>query len=72
MEIHVDDKKRLVEIWLTKAERSDIAVLNSLKPVYQKFNAQKYKVGVFLSGDGDLFENTKNLLMINRYRDDAR
>lgn len=72
LEIHVDEKNFLVQIWLTRAEKADVNLRNALIPIYARYKADKYKVAVFLSGEGPLLENTKHLLSINRYRDDAR
>jgi len=69
LEINVDDKNRLVSIWLTKAEKTDENTRNSLKPLYEKYHAEKYKVGVFLSGNGDLIDKTSSLLLHNRYKE---
>ena len=34
MRIHIDEDKKIAEIWLTKAERDDPAVEARLKPFY--------------------------------------
>ena len=66
LEINVNEQKRIVEIWLTKAEKVDEVIRESLKPLYKKYHEQKYTVAVFLSGDGDLFEGTRDLLIHNK------
>ena len=66
MEIIVNDSSKIVEIWLSSAEKDSTAVHNSLKPVYAAYKAKKYKVAVFQSGSGNLFGNTKDLLLHNR------
>ena len=67
LEINIDDDKRIVSVWLTKAEKADDNFRQSLKPFYQKYHNRKYKVAVYLSGEGDLLESTKALLLHNRY-----
>ena len=66
MEINVDEENRFVGIWLTKAEAGDVRAGELLQPLYKKYHAEKYKVGVLLSGGGDVLEGTKNLLLNNR------
>lgn len=68
MEIRIHEDRRLAEIWLTKAEQQDAALRESLKPVYQQYREQKYLVAVYLSGQKDLYEQTRNLLLYNRQR----
>jgi hypothetical protein len=68
MEIKICDKRRIVEVWLTNAEKSDSAVQERLKTIYEEYKAKKYIVAVFQSGDGDLHEYTSALLRYNRKR----
>ena len=68
MEINVDREKEMVDIWLTKAEKNDEKLKESLKEVYKKYSEQKYLVAVFMSGEQDLYENTRDLLLYNRRR----
>ena len=39
-----------------------------MKPLYQQYEAKKYKVAVFLSGSRDLAEETAALLRYNKRR----
>lgn len=66
MEIAVNQGSRIVEIWLTNAERVNEEFLKTLKPLYWEFHNQKYMVHVFVSGGGDLFGGTRDLLIHNR------
>lgn len=68
MRMNVDDKKKTVDIWLTKAEKNDAKLKGSLKGIYKKYSEQKYLVAVFLSGEQDLYESTRDLLLYNRRR----
>ncbi len=68
MEIHIRDAERTVEIWLTRQEQDDAALRERLKPLYRKYQAQKYLVAVFLSGEQDLVDYTSALLCYNRKR----
>ena len=40
----------------------------SLKPIYQQYKDQNYLVAVFLSGEEDLYQQTRDLLLYNRRR----
>ena len=68
MEMNVRDDKKLVEIWLTNAEKIDPVLREGLKEIYAKYKAKKYMVAVFESGRGNLYENTRDLLLYNRRR----
>lgn len=68
MEINVRDANKLVEIWLTNEEKIDPVLRKGLKEVYTMYKLKKYMVAVFESGKGDLFENTRALLLYNRQR----
>lgn len=63
MEILTDDKKKIVEIWLTRAERADAQT--RLKALYAAYKEQKYTVAVYESGEGDLLDCTRELLCYN-------
>ena len=66
MDITVDNNKKLVQIWLTNAEKADTALKTSLLQKYKYYAQQKYKVAVFESGHGDLLDGTTGLLLHNR------
>lgn len=68
MEMHVREDKRIVEIWLTKAEKQDAVLQEKLKSLYNIYRKEKYLVAVFMSGDGDLYEETRELLTYNKRR----
>ena len=72
MEMNVRDDKKLVEIWLTNAEKVDPVLREGLKEIYAKCKAKKYMVAVFESGTGDLYENALALLRFNRRRSAER
>ena len=66
MEIVVDDIKKRVEIWLTREERGDVVLRESLKELHAKYKGMKYLVATFESGSQSLFRNTRDLLLVNR------
>lgn len=72
MEMNVRDDQKLVEIWLTNAEKIDPVLRGGLKEIYAKYKTKKYMVAVFESGKGDLYENTRDLLLFNRRRSAER
>ena len=69
MRIHMDEEKKIAEIWLTKAESDDPAVDARLKPFYKECKDHKYLAVVYRSGKEDLLETTKDLLRHNRNLD---
>lgn len=68
MEINGKDEKRMVEIWLSNAEKRDPVLRESLKDIYDKFKKKKYLVAVFESGEKDLYQGTLDLLAYNKRR----
>ena len=68
MHINIREDSRTVGLWLTRAERDDPGLRESLKPLYQQYKAQKYLVAVFLSGEEELYPLTRDLLLYNRRR----
>ena len=68
MHMQINENSKIVELWLTRAEKEDAAVQESLKPIYQKYKEQKYLVAVFLSGEEELYPQTRDLLLYNRRR----
>ena len=47
MEMTVKDERKLVEIWLTNAEKSDPVLRAGLQSVYDTYKKKKYLVAVF-------------------------
>ena len=68
MRIAVRKESKIVELWLNRAEKEDAAFRESLKPLYQTYKAQNYLVAVFLSGEEELYQQTRDLLFYNRRR----
>ncbi|MGN1318213.1 MAG: hypothetical protein ACI4VF_04300 [Lachnospirales bacterium] len=69
MKIQVDNKLKLVSIWLTRKECTDEKLRRKLKPLYAEYKEKKYKVAVFESGDdNDLLGLTEALLKDNKYK----
>ena len=66
--MNVSDDKQLVEIWLTNAEKKDLALREGLKDIYDMYKKKKYLVAVFASGEKDLYQGTLDLLSYNRRR----
>lgn len=68
MRMEVKDQNKVVELWLTREERNDQPFLESLKPLCRQYQAQHYLVAVFYSGEEDLYQQTRDLLLYNRRR----
>ena len=68
MRVEVREQSRIVELWLTREERDNPAFRESLRPICQQYRDQKYLVVVFLSGEADLYQQTRDLLLYNRRR----
>ena len=68
MEMHVRDEQQLVKIWLTNAEKKDLELRAGLKDIYDIYKKKKYLVAVYESGEKDLYENVRDLLVYNKRR----
>jgi hypothetical protein len=68
LEINVPDTGKIVEIWLTNAEKNDTMQDASLKDIYAEYKQKNYTVAVFKSGDCGLYRNTLDLLVYNKKR----
>lgn len=68
MEMNVRDESKIVEIWLTRAEKDDPALKAGLQDIYDKYKQKKYTVAVFQSGEGELYQSTLDLLAYNKRR----
>ena len=68
MEMTVKDERKLVEIWLTNAEKADPVLRAGLQSVYDTYKKKKYLVAVFESGEKDLYQGTLDLLAYNKRR----
>ncbi|MGO5022401.1 hypothetical protein ACTQ4E_04815 [Lawsonibacter sp. LCP25S3_G6] len=68
MRMEVKEQSKVVELWLTRDEKNDKQFLESLKPLYRQYKAQNYMVAVFYSGEEDLYQQTRDLLLYNRRR----
>ena len=68
LEFNVRDDQKIVEIWLTKTEKSNAQLKESLKPMMKQYKANKYTVVIFESGEQDLLDMTAVLLIYNRKR----
>lgn len=66
MEVRIDNEKRMVTVWLTREDSLNTNIQRRLDGIYSEFKPLRYVVGVFYSGEKDLFEHTKNLLLRNR------
>ena len=66
MKVNVLEEKQRVEIWLTQAESNDKTVSKEIEKIKNDFRSKKYYIAIFRSGTGNLFENTKNLILHNK------
>ena len=53
MEMNVRDDQKLVEIWLTNAEKIDPVLREGLKEIYAKYKTKKYICLLYTSDAAD-------------------
>ena len=66
--MEINEQSKTVALWLTRAERDDPALRGSLRPVCRQYKDQNYLVAMFLSGEADLYQQTRDLLLYNQRR----
>ena len=72
MEIEIKKERHLVLFWLTKADSKNEVLLSRLKTVYPRLKKQGYLSAVYISGEEDLYEGLRDLLIHNMYSTGAR
>lgn len=65
MEFVMDNELKLAKVWCSHADQKDEAKQQKLKEFIADCRKKKIFVCVYESGDGDLLENTKELLAYN-------
>lgn len=68
LQIDVLDDKKIVAVWLTRAERNDESVMARLRSLRSEYKAKKYTVAEYHSGSGDLHTSVLDLLTYNKRR----
>ena len=68
MEIERNEEKKIISVWLSKAESRDEDLQRRLKAMYPKWKKEKYLVAVYHSGTEDLYSSTLDLLAYNKKR----
>lgn len=66
LEIHVREKEKMIEVWLTGQEREKPEIKRRLEELYRLGKERRCLVVVFLSGREELGELTSALLLHNR------
>ena len=65
MEIYNRQSKNYIEVWMTNEEQQLFDRRELTKFLLSRIQNSRYKVVFFLSGKGDLYSNTENLLVRN-------
>lgn len=68
LQIDVLDNKKIVAVWLTRAEDANEAVRARLRSLRSEYKAKKYTVAEYHSGSGDLHTSVLDLLAYNKRR----
>ena len=68
MIVKQNDRLKIMEIWLTRADQEDAALLECLKPKYVEWKQQGILPVVYRSGTESLFDCTIDLLTYTRTR----
>lgn len=66
MEIHLNQTRKIAEVWLSTADQKNTRQQEQLKSIYKDFKKQGFLVAVFRSGTQDLYRQTADLLCYNR------
>lgn len=60
------DDMKIVQIWLTNAEKNDPEVAEKLRPLYAENKSRGYMTVVYKSGGQDMKEGMRDLLVYNK------
>ena len=65
MFVQINDPKKMVLIWLSHQDQADAQTKEKINRISKTYSNKKYIVGVFLSGQEDLLQQTSGLLCHN-------
>ena len=68
MEVKVHMDKKQVEVWLTRQEKDRPEIRQRLQELYRMGKEKRCLVAVFLSGEADLYGQTRDLRCENQKR----
>ena len=68
LQIDVLDDKKIVAVWLTRAEDANEAVRARIDGLCREYKPRKYRVAVYKSGREDLHTSVLDLLVYNKRR----
>lgn len=68
LQIDVLDDKKIVSVWLTRAEDANEAVRARIDGLCREYKPRKYQVAVYKSGREDLHTSVLDLLAYNKRR----
>jgi hypothetical protein len=68
LQIDVLDNKKIVAVWLTRAEDANEAVRARIEGLCREYKPKKYQVAVYKSGREDLHTSVLDLLAYNKRR----
>ena len=68
MQIDVLDDKKIVAVWLTRAEDANETVRARIDGLCREYKPRKYQVAVYKSGREDLHTSVLDLLAYNKRR----
>ena len=66
MQIDLDTRIRIAEIYLSRRDQEDPEIQAQLTPLFKEYKAKGYMVAVYRSGNKDLTRQTSDLLCHNR------
>ena len=66
LQIDVLDNKKIVAVWLTRAEDANEAVRARIEGLCREYKPKKYQVAVYKSGREDLHTSVLDLLAYNK------
>lgn len=72
MEVKVHREAKQVEVWLAHQEKDRPEIRQRLQELYRMGKEKRYLVAIFLSGEADLYGQTRDLLCENQKRLAAR
>lgn len=67
MHLDLNKKIKVMYIWLSKEEQSNIAIQSEIDILVDKLQKKKYRIVIFKSGEQDLVTLTQSLIITNKH-----
>ena len=65
LQVNINEKEKIVELWLTSKENAQANLPQNIEKLIEKYKEKKFRVCMYQSGNEDIKINLLNLLLNN-------